>query len=244
MHDLIDDAEYGPDYEKFDFNDAALAHRGVKVTGAEHGTDNVIYIHRESGPITVEIILRSGTQNTGKVGPRALSTIKLNFDGDLNRYEDAGERTWPWMCTALYRKKGGSFTIGQGSTCYGMVASIQGPDGHVSIGKDCMMSNTISLRPSDVHAIIFLMDRTIVNPPEPIIIGDHVWIGERATIMKGVSIGKGAIVGGSSLVTKDVAVCSLVVGNPARELKTKVSWTRASIPNDAQLSELFDILEI
>ena len=50
----------------------------------------------------------------------------------------------------------------------------------------------------------------------PVIIEDDVWIGFNATILKGVKIGKGAVVGACSVVTKDVEPYTIVVGNPAR----------------------------
>lgn len=56
-----------------------------------------------------------------------------------------------------------------------------------------------------------------------IIIEDDVWIGLNATIMGGVKIGKGAIVGACSVVTKDVPPYSIVVGNPAKIVKKRFS---------------------
>lgn len=53
----------------------------------------------------------------------------------------------------------------------------------------------------------------------PIIIEDDVWIGFGATILKGVKIGKGAIVGAQSVVTKDVEPFTVVMGNPAQKIK-------------------------
>jgi acetyltransferase-like isoleucine patch superfamily enzyme len=50
-------------------------------------------------------------------------------------------------------------------------------------------------------------------------IGNDVWIGANAVIIKGINIGDGAIVGASSVVTKDVPPFSIVVGNPARVIK-------------------------
>ena len=47
-------------------------------------------------------------------------------------------------------------------------------------------------------------------------IGDYVWIGARSTIMPGVTIGKGAVIGTCSVVTKDVPENAIVVGVPAR----------------------------
>lgn len=55
-------------------------------------------------------------------------------------------------------------------------------------------------------------------------IGNHVWLGKDAIIMKGVSIGDTAIVGMDSMVTKDVPEKSIVVGKPAKVIKTNVYW--------------------
>ena len=54
---------------------------------------------------------------------------------------------------------------------------------------------------------------------QPIEIGDHVWIGARAMIMKGVKIGEGAIVAIGSVVVKDVPPYAIVGGNPAKIIK-------------------------
>ncbi len=53
----------------------------------------------------------------------------------------------------------------------------------------------------------------------PIVIEDKVWIGINATILPGVKIGYGAIVGAGSIVTKDVPAMTIVAGNPARIVK-------------------------
>ena len=52
-----------------------------------------------------------------------------------------------------------------------------------------------------------------------IVINDNVWIGERTTILKGVVIGKGAVVGCNSVVTHDVPERCVVAGNPAKIVK-------------------------
>ena len=53
----------------------------------------------------------------------------------------------------------------------------------------------------------------------PVVIKDKAWIGFHAIILKGVTIGEGAIVGAGSVVTKDVPDYAVVGGNPARILK-------------------------
>ncbi len=52
-------------------------------------------------------------------------------------------------------------------------------------------------------------------------VGNDVWIGHKATIMAGVTIGDGAIIAAHSLVTKEVAPYSIVGGNPAREIRKR-----------------------
>lgn len=53
-----------------------------------------------------------------------------------------------------------------------------------------------------------------------IIIEDDVWIGFNATILKGVKIGKGAIIGANTFISSDVPAFSVVVGNPSKIIKT------------------------
>jgi len=52
-----------------------------------------------------------------------------------------------------------------------------------------------------------------------VIINDDVWIGFNSIILKGVTIGKGAIIGAGSVVTKDVPPYAVVVGHPAKIVK-------------------------
>ena len=53
------------------------------------------------------------------------------------------------------------------------------------------------------------------------VIGNDVWIGQNAVILPGVHIGDGAIVGANSVVGSDVAPYTIVVGNPAKELRKR-----------------------
>jgi len=59
---------------------------------------------------------------------------------------------------------------------------------------------------------------SVVNS-KPIIIENDVWLGMDSLILKGVTVGEGAIVAARSVVTKDVAAHTVVAGNPAKEVK-------------------------
>lgn len=54
----------------------------------------------------------------------------------------------------------------------------------------------------------------------PIVIGKNVWLGDKVTILPGVTIGDGVVVGANSVVTKDIPAYSVACGNPAKVVKT------------------------
>lgn len=62
-------------------------------------------------------------------------------------------------------------------------------------------------------------NRRPVYSKGPVIIEDNVWIGEKASILPGVHIGKGCVIGANSVITKDVPPYSVAGGNPARIIK-------------------------
>ena len=98
----------------------------------------------------------------------------------------------------------------------------------ISIGEDCMLSNTIIIRTSDSHPI-YNNNGQRINPAKSIKIGNHVWIAPNSKVMKGVTIGDGCIIGSDTMVTKDLPDRVLAVGHPAKIVKTDINWTRESL---------------
>lgn len=90
--------------------------------------------------------------------------------------------------------------------------------GSVVIGQDAAIAQNVTIRDSDSHTISGGRD---VNPR--IEIGDHVWIGLNAIILKCVKIGRGAIVAAGSVVSRDVEPETLVGGSPARLIRA-ATW--------------------
>lgn len=94
---------------------------------------------------------------------------------------------------------------------------------HVKIGNQCAIGRNVMIMDFDAHHITY-SDGTSNCYTAGVEIGDHVWIGAGATILKGVKIGDNAIVGAGSVVTKDVEENTIVAGNPAKIIKEQVSW--------------------
>lgn len=91
---------------------------------------------------------------------------------------------------------------------------------HIKIGHDVAIAENVTIRDSDNHSMVNL---THVKT-QPITIGNHVWIGMNAVILKGVNIGDGAVIAAGAIVNKDVPAKALVGGIPARIIKENVEW--------------------
>lgn len=96
----------------------------------------------------------------------------------------------------------------------------------ITFGDDCLLSWDILIMDTDFHHIMN-MNGEVVNQPRPIHIGNHVWIGCRNTILKGVTISDDVIVSANSTLTKSVAESNCVLGGSGKELavlKRGITW--------------------
>lgn len=95
-------------------------------------------------------------------------------------------------------------------------------DAEITIGDGC----NIGFRACFITGIHELNTDYKMNRPliaqKPIIIQDFVWIAANVTILPGVTVGRGSVVAAGSLVTKDVEENSLVMGVPARKIRSLV----------------------
>jgi galactoside O-acetyltransferase len=94
--------------------------------------------------------------------------------------------------------------------------------GRIVLGNDVLVGPGVIMRTSD-HVIINRDKpiRTQGHVSGEIIIGDDVWVGANATIVGGVRIGRGAMVGAGAVVTRDVVPFAIVGGVPARLIKMR-----------------------
>lgn len=92
---------------------------------------------------------------------------------------------------------------------------------HISVGSDTIVGDATAIYDSDFHGIDGAKTKTA-----PVVIGNHVWIGARTIILKGVKIGDYVIVGAGSVLTKDVPNNVIVAGNPAKVIRETKGYTR------------------
>lgn len=94
----------------------------------------------------------------------------------------------------------------------------------VRIGNYCAIAGEVRIFDNNSHSTDWVARRAHLplSPDEvaPVVIEDDVWIGVRAIILKGVRIGRGAVVAAGSIVTRDVPPFTLVAGVPARIVKS------------------------
>jgi acetyltransferase-like isoleucine patch superfamily enzyme len=96
----------------------------------------------------------------------------------------------------------------------------------ISFGNHCLLSWDILMMDSDFHHILNA-DEAIINSPKPITIGNHVWIGCRNTILKGVSIADNNIISANSTITRSVMESNCVIGGHGKSIeiiKRNVNW--------------------
>lgn len=120
---------------------------------------------------------------------------------------------------------GNKVFIGHGACFSASHATIRIGDGVMFGPEVCIMAgnhnvSTIGKMMCDVH------EKT-PDDDKDILIAEDVWVGARAIILKGVSIGRGAIIGAGAVVTKDIPPYAVAAGTPARVLKFR--WSAEQI---------------
>lgn len=138
---------------------------------------------------------------------------------------------------------GADSTICSGSFVTGFKIQI---GSNTVINRFCYLDGRVPLKiGNNVNVSHYTLIQTLTHDPQnpdfvcvegPVTIGDHAWIGARAIILPGVTIGEGAVVAAGAVVTRDVAPYTIVGGNPARLIKERTRDLRYK----TRYSPLFD----
>jgi acetyltransferase-like isoleucine patch superfamily enzyme len=139
-----------------------------------------------------------------------LDNSTLRIIGDVGLFP--GCRIWA---------RGGEIAIGNG-TILNPLSHIMAR-GRIEIGEQCLIASGVIIRDNDGHKLAIGDDKP-TDILKNIVIKNHCWIGHNAIILKGVTIGEGAVVAAGSVVTKDVKERTLVAGVPAKTIQENVVW--------------------
>lgn len=96
----------------------------------------------------------------------------------------------------------------------------------ISFGNECLLSWDILIMDTDFHHIMS-EDGKIINKPRSILVGNHVWIGCRNTILKGVAIADNVIISANSTISKNINESNCAVGGIGKDLivlKRNIDW--------------------
>lgn len=118
-------------------------------------------------------------------------------------------------------------TIGEGTFINHNAFLMDG--GTITIGKHCLIGPNCGMYTGN-HALDPLERRTGIETAPPIVIEDDVWVGGDVTILPGVTIGKGSVIGAKSLVNKDIPANVIAVGNPCVVLRELTEADKIGLP--------------
>lgn len=117
------------------------------------------------------------------------------------------------------------FYMGHHNYINGALDIILSEQKHCFIGDNCLLSFGIWIRNADPHLVYSCKTNERKNLSKSIFIGDHVWIGQEAMLLKGTQIDSGSIIGARSVVTgKKVPHNEAWGGNPCRKLEEDIFW--------------------
>lgn len=192
------------------------------------------FVNRWQGKLHTEIGLAylkgcritGGTGNTLIVEDYArLINCRFHFDGTGNTVR-IGKLCYCDHADFWIEDSGNTVSLGEHTYLAGEIqlAAMEGTA--ISIGRDCLFSSPVKIRTGDSHSLLQKSTGRRINPSQSVTIGNHVWVGTDTTILKGVTVPDGCVVGAGSLLCKTYENPNCVLaGVPAKEVRQDVDWT-------------------
>lgn len=183
---------------------------------------NKLYFRKTSGKIFFDCPIRTGL-------------VHIGF-GEVGIFDNKKSRSiWDIAGTVIFKGKadighGSKISVGEsGTLILGENFTVTAEStiitySEVQFGNNCLLSWDILVMDTDLHKIRN-SSGAILNEPQPILIGNDVWIGCRSLILKGATIPNGCIIGANSTISKKLESEScLYVGSPAKCIREDITW--------------------
>ena len=221
-------------------NDKDNKHKKIRVLGVTiklkktNNKNNKIYLvdekqnRKKVKKIKGLTVIFSGKNGIVEIGCNPLIKFKnAKIYAGNNAYVSIGSSKYQANFNIVALSDNSKVIIGDDFSCEKMyLANRDEPNLRIEVGKDCMFSSEIYIRSSDGHTIVDL-DKNVINKPNDIKIGDHVWVCNSAKILKNVQIPDNCIVANSAIVTGVFQESNCIIaGLPAKIIKRNVNWDR------------------
>jgi acetyltransferase-like isoleucine patch superfamily enzyme len=164
-----------------------------------------------------------GNNNIIEFGDCYLKNVTIKIRGN-NHHIKIGNDVYMYGGILWLEDENNLISIDDGTSIQSAHIAVTEKGKTISIGKNCMLAEEVIIRTGDSHPIFDIETKNIINGGKDVYIGDHVWIGTRAQILKGVTIENDSIIGAGSIVVQKVEKNTIVAGNPAKIVKTSINW--------------------
>ena len=116
-----------------------------------------------------------------------------------------------------------SVLIYESFSCIGIYIKLESGTS-VTVHKNCLFSTGITFRTGDSHTIIDSEGKKL-NSPKSIFVGEHVWMGNGVSVLKGATIGNNSVIGTHAVVPGKIFESNIALaGNPAKVVKQNINW--------------------
>jgi acetyltransferase-like isoleucine patch superfamily enzyme len=164
-----------------------------------------------------------GNNNHIEFGDCYLKNVTIKVRGN-NHHIKIGNEVYIYGGILWIEDDNNEILIGENTSIQSAHIAVTEKNKKVMIGRNCMLAEDVIIRTGDSHPIIDCNTNKLINEGKNVIIKDHVWIGARVQILKGVTLENDCIIGTGSIVTKSVNANTIVAGNPAKEIKASINW--------------------
>ena len=165
-----------------------------------------------------KIILHDGSFAINYFAPRH-SKSEAHVRLDKNSVLEIDKSTTMYFSASIELKPDAKIFIGSAAiNCFTRIVAAKS----ITIGHGVLIAPEVIMLDYDFHDIL---DENGVptNPPRPIVIGDHVWLTSKCTVIRGSKIGDGSVISANSVVSGKIRGGVLAIGNPAKPV-LEVSW--------------------
>lgn len=189
----------------------------------DNGEDNVIDIDPRDQENQAGKIYINGHNNYIRIGRGCVSDKDMHIVIDSNCRFDVGEHVRLSVAN-IYIGSGSTLRIGDRTGFTGLVHLNPIEAKAIEIGTDCSIASGVWMTTTDFHSIVARDTGTRLNPAKPVHVGNHVWIANQATLLKGSVVGDNAVIGAHAVVTGTVPPHCVAAGNPARIVREDITW--------------------